>query len=360
MSGYLCVGLDRIFHVAAAASPRLVSTDYPRRSRGATATRRRGIDTSQPRRRRDLSPTEYIHVAAAAPPRLVGETSARAKGPLPQVPLQKIRELCRELARRRAAADDDEAHERRALLLVRDQRRRRALEALEDPRSNPPRVVEVLQEMDRIRLDDARRAERVGLAPRRDDQEVVPARARALGEAMACSGGLAATLPRRRHRDAAAASTPPQRAANATPPRRRRRDAAAATPPRRRRGESESIAEGNFRSGDARHVEKTLPPEHALAAHGALLDVDLPRFGLVVPAARRSSPRTIRVAAAAAPRLRLHEISTPQPRRRRSPLDLRPGRQYWPRPGIVRIGSCTARNSSVPTAVDGSSGVKRK
>mmetsp|Transcript_7736 Transcript_7736/g.22817 ORF Transcript_7736/g.22817 Transcript_7736/m.22817 type:complete len:239 (-) Transcript_7736:1033-1749(-) len=58
--------------------------------------------------------------------------------------------------------------------------------------------------MDRIRLDDARRAERVGLAPRRDDQEVV------------------------------------------------------------------------------RHVEKTLPPEHALAAHGALLDVDLPRFGLVV------------------------------------------------------------------------------
>ena len=41
--------------VAAAASPRFVSTEYPRRGRGVAATRVHGISASRPRRRRDSS-----------------------------------------------------------------------------------------------------------------------------------------------------------------------------------------------------------------------------------------------------------------------------------------------------------------
>ena len=63
-------GLDQIFmlqprrrrdssprniHVAPAASPRLVSKEYPRGARGVAATRLRGISTWHPRRRRDSS-----------------------------------------------------------------------------------------------------------------------------------------------------------------------------------------------------------------------------------------------------------------------------------------------------------------
>ena len=50
---------QRHIYVAAAASPRFVSTDvstdYPRRGRGVAATRLHGLSTSQPRRRSDSS-----------------------------------------------------------------------------------------------------------------------------------------------------------------------------------------------------------------------------------------------------------------------------------------------------------------
>ena len=49
----------RTIHVAARAPPRLVSTDYPRRGRGADATRPHGISMSRPRRRRESSPWKY-------------------------------------------------------------------------------------------------------------------------------------------------------------------------------------------------------------------------------------------------------------------------------------------------------------
>ena len=57
---------------------RLVLTECPRRSRGAAATRLRGLSTPQPRRRRD-SATRNLHVAAAAPPRL-GYTEFTRRG----------------------------------------------------------------------------------------------------------------------------------------------------------------------------------------------------------------------------------------------------------------------------------------
>ena len=57
---------------------RLVLTECPRRSRGAAATRLRGLSTPQPRRRRD-SATRNLHVAAAAPPRL-GYTEFKRRG----------------------------------------------------------------------------------------------------------------------------------------------------------------------------------------------------------------------------------------------------------------------------------------
>ena len=59
----------RNIHVAAAASPRLVSTDYPRLGRGVAVTWLHVISTSRPRRRRDSAPRN-IHVPAAASPRL--------------------------------------------------------------------------------------------------------------------------------------------------------------------------------------------------------------------------------------------------------------------------------------------------
>ena len=63
----------RNIHVAAAAAPRLVSAEYPRRGRGGAATFD-GISTSRPRRRRDSS-RRNIQVAAAAAPRFTRETS---------------------------------------------------------------------------------------------------------------------------------------------------------------------------------------------------------------------------------------------------------------------------------------------
>ena len=57
-------------HVGVLASPRLVSTERPRRGRGGAATRLHGMPASRPRRRRDPSP-RTIRVAAAASPRLV-------------------------------------------------------------------------------------------------------------------------------------------------------------------------------------------------------------------------------------------------------------------------------------------------
>ena len=51
-------------HAAAAASPRPISTEYLRRSRGVAATRLHGISASQPRRRRDSPPRNiYGHRA---------------------------------------------------------------------------------------------------------------------------------------------------------------------------------------------------------------------------------------------------------------------------------------------------------
>ena len=47
---------SRNIHVAAAASPRLVFTEDPRRCRGVAATRFHGRSTSRPRRRRDSFP----------------------------------------------------------------------------------------------------------------------------------------------------------------------------------------------------------------------------------------------------------------------------------------------------------------
>ena len=67
----------RNIHVAAAASPRLVSTEHPRRGRGVAASRLHEIATSRPRCLRDTSPRN-IHVAAAASPRHVSrETTSR-------------------------------------------------------------------------------------------------------------------------------------------------------------------------------------------------------------------------------------------------------------------------------------------
>ena len=54
----------RTVRVAAAASPRLDSTDCPRRGRGAAATRFHGLSASPPRRRRDSFP-RTLRVAAA-------------------------------------------------------------------------------------------------------------------------------------------------------------------------------------------------------------------------------------------------------------------------------------------------------
>ena len=51
-----CQFASRTIHVAAAASPRFVPTDYPRRGRGVAATLLQGISTSRPRRRRDSPP----------------------------------------------------------------------------------------------------------------------------------------------------------------------------------------------------------------------------------------------------------------------------------------------------------------
>ena len=76
--------------VALPAYLRRATTEYPRRSCGAAATRLRGLSTSRPRRRylrgistssrprrrRDSSPLN-IHAAAAAPPRLGISTSSR-------------------------------------------------------------------------------------------------------------------------------------------------------------------------------------------------------------------------------------------------------------------------------------------
>ena len=45
-------GSPRTIRVIAAASPRLISADYPRHSRGVAVTRLRGISARQPRRRR--------------------------------------------------------------------------------------------------------------------------------------------------------------------------------------------------------------------------------------------------------------------------------------------------------------------
>ena len=67
----------RNIHVA--ASPRLVSTECPRRGRGVAATRVRGISTSRPRRRRDSCPRN-IHVAVAASPRLASAEYASRSG----------------------------------------------------------------------------------------------------------------------------------------------------------------------------------------------------------------------------------------------------------------------------------------
>ena len=64
---------SRNIHVAAAAAPRSVSTEYPRRGGAAT---RLGISTSQPRR----DPSRNIHVAAAAAPRPVTEYPRRSRG----------------------------------------------------------------------------------------------------------------------------------------------------------------------------------------------------------------------------------------------------------------------------------------
>ena len=60
----------RYIHVAAAASPRLIFTAYPRHSRGVASTHLHGISTSQPRRRRDITPRN-VHVTAAVAPRSV-------------------------------------------------------------------------------------------------------------------------------------------------------------------------------------------------------------------------------------------------------------------------------------------------
>ena len=97
-------------HVAAAASPRLASTDYPRRGRGVAATRLYGLSTSRLRRRRDSSeedprcekyvwpsaattgsfiishlnnravPRRNMYVGAAAPPRPVSTKYPRCRG----------------------------------------------------------------------------------------------------------------------------------------------------------------------------------------------------------------------------------------------------------------------------------------
>ena len=68
--------VPRNIRVAAAASPRLGTTEYPRRGRGVAATWYHGISASRPRCRRDSSPRN-AHVAAAT--RLHGMSTWRPR-----------------------------------------------------------------------------------------------------------------------------------------------------------------------------------------------------------------------------------------------------------------------------------------
>ena len=87
--------------VAAAASPRLVSTEYPRRSRGGAATRLRGLSTSPAAaRRRDSSPRN-IHIAAAAASPT--EYPPRGRGASPRLASAGPRSLGRPRIREREA-----------------------------------------------------------------------------------------------------------------------------------------------------------------------------------------------------------------------------------------------------------------
>ena len=64
--------------VPAAASLRVVSTEYSRRGRGASTTRLRGISASQSRRRRDLSP-QSIHSCGVAATHRHGLSASRPR-----------------------------------------------------------------------------------------------------------------------------------------------------------------------------------------------------------------------------------------------------------------------------------------
>ena len=76
-------------HVAAAASPRLVSTEYPRRGRGVAATRLHGISTPRPRRRRALSPRN-IHTSRPRRRRALSPRNIHTSRPWPR-PNRRLR-----------------------------------------------------------------------------------------------------------------------------------------------------------------------------------------------------------------------------------------------------------------------------
>ena len=92
---FLEAAFPRARDVRLPAAQSLVSTDYPRRGRGAAETRLHGLSTSRPRRRRDPSlygiPTS---LARAAPP------------PLARKPRQEIRQPAT-VARPKFTSDDD-------------------------------------------------------------------------------------------------------------------------------------------------------------------------------------------------------------------------------------------------------------
>ena len=85
-------GSERNIRIAAAASPRPASTEYPRRGRGVAATRIHGIFASRSRRRRDppprnidvvAPPPNLRLVAATPPPRNIRVVAAAAPRPAP-------------------------------------------------------------------------------------------------------------------------------------------------------------------------------------------------------------------------------------------------------------------------------------
>ena len=101
---------SRNAHVAAAASPRSLSTEYPRRGHGVAAIRLRGISTPRPRRTRDSSkenPRGKIRARARVfgVPGAAALVSARAAAPARRLPEREGHETRDGRPRRRVQSE---------------------------------------------------------------------------------------------------------------------------------------------------------------------------------------------------------------------------------------------------------------